>query len=748
MKSNIYAHSFIIILASILTVVWFLYRQQLQQYEYFTSSPTDCVIYYTKNKKACDAGYYLLSDTEFNVYYKDSRKRREFELDSVKRERDGTIGRICKLKYNGWTVDPSIQPTDNSADRAVINARGNVNTWMMCRKNILPKVTTANQIYSASETQAEYEKYQNLFGRYRNVSIEKSPFTPTTTNIGKPLSQASPEFIHMYFTSSTIKDVDSVCRNATVDYAPNLLKLNPQYGIELGIILQKNTYYINKINLIKTLSQEDFSHFVYEDTWQNPNIDRVIELFYRFSTNINNKTITYTAQNIQMDIYKLLLDECNKLVNLNNTAIKISRVINFGALFNLGKYDIVTSYPFNKRLNYDNEYKTIYNLSLITSYNETTIQQLTYALEEYIQNLETRYTTKYNTVVNTNNFMAQYGYCYETFEVPSTMQSMVEAAAKTDTIFRNDTITQNIFNNERNKKEYRLIHNYYGLYFTAVNNQFTFVKTHLSIPSDLIAGTLYNFQLHIYGHDINYKPANFYIEILYNNTIVSSHYYCNTIDICKAEKNALLEQYAREKGTSSLEYINLLKSIKANECFKNNCTINSPFILQFPVTLNTDINLNRLEIRVYSNYPSSNKTKQLTAYLYYNLNNRWNIYPRYKYHYNIDDYHPTYEYIFNDKKKFYYPAKDRIQENNDIINAVNIGVTRFKAQLREKINSVYTDAFNLLSINKNNVDDFVSRFLSGNERIYMFFSSAKTYTPIATDNSNAIEDFNKYITTK
>lgn len=758
MKSNIYVYCFILILIATLAVVWFLYRQQLQQFEYFTSSPNDCVIYYTNNKKACDDGYYLMSDSEFNVYFNNSKTRRDYNLDAVKKERDGTIGRICKLKYNGWNVDPSMQPIENPADKAVINARGNVNTWMMCRRNIKPKPdpTIPNQLYSVAETQKEYEKYQTLFGTYRNVSIEKTPFTPISTNIDKPLTQANPEYIHMYFTSSSTqnRDLNSVCNNPTVDYTPDLLQLNsPQYGIELGILNQKikdkENYFINKLNLIKTLSREDYSHFVYENAWQDPNIDKLIELFYRFSTNVNNKTITYTAQNIQMDIYKLLLDECNKLVNLNNKAVKIARVINFGSLFNLNKYDIITAYPYNIRLRNDTRYKSIYNLSYITSYNEATIQLLTDALEEYIQILETDYTNRYNIVVGiTNNFIAQNGYCYETYDVPSIMKTTVEAAAKTDTIFTNDTIKQEIFNNERSKKEYRSIYNYYGLYITALNNQFTFVKTHLSIPSGVVAGTPYNFQLHIYGHDINFKPAHFYVEALYNDTIVGSYYYCNAIDTCNAEKDALLQQYAREKGTSSLEYINLLKSIKANECFKNNCTINSPFILQFPLTLNTDINLNRLEIRVYSNYPANNKTKQLTISLYYNFNNRWLIYPRYKYHYNIEDYHPTYQAIFEDKKNYYYPAKDRIQQNNDLITAFNNGTASFKNELKQKISNIYVDAFNLLNINKNNTSEFVSRYLSGNERIYMFFSSPKTYIPIATDNRSAIDDFNKYITVK
>jgi hypothetical protein len=747
MKTNIFMYCFILILLATLAVVWFLYRHELQQFEYFTSSPNDCVIYYTLNKKACDAGYYLMSDQEFNIKLKDSKLKRDFNLENVKKERDGTIGRVCKLKYNGWAIDPNIQPTDNSADNAVINARGNVNTWMMCRRNILPKPTVAGQLYSAEETQKEFEKYQNLFGSYQNVSIEKTPYTPTVTNVGKPLTQAAPEYIHMYFTNSIITDTNSVCANPTVDYKPNIISIAPQYGLELRIINQNSRYYINKINLIKILSQEDNSHFVYEDSWNTPNIDKIVELFYRPNTNTTTKTIFYTAQNIQMNIYKLLLDECNKLVNLSKNPAIITRVINSGTLFKLPRQDITTTYPFGIRLKYDVRDKTMYNLSYILNYNETNLQTLTERLEQYIQLLETDYTTRLNNVVgNINDFIKQYGYCYETYTVPPTLKNNVDNAAKTNSIFTDNIIKDNILENDSNKLVYSAIHDANGFIFNAKNNEFTIIKTHLIRPKNIVAGT-YNFQLHIRGHDLKIKPANFYVEVLYNEAIVNNYYYCASIDSCKTEKNNLLEEYRTTLGTSSLQYINLKKSINANECYKTNCTIASLFKLEFPLTLNTDINSNRLEIRIYSNYPPRSTTI-LTGRLYYTINNKLNIYPKNSYCYNVEDYTPIYRTIFYDKQSYYYPAKKRIQDNNDIIIAVNNGLSAFKSQLRENISNISIDAFNLLNISRNNVNDFISRYLSGNERIYMFFTTPKTYTPIATDNRIAIEDFNKYLTTK
>lgn len=731
-----------------LAVVWFLYRQQLQQFEYFTSSPNDCVMYYTTNKAACDAGYYLMSEPEFNVRLKNATLKRNFNLDAVKKERDSTVGRICKLNYNGWSINSSVQPIDNPANPAVLNARGNVNTWMMCRRNITPKPTSPGQLYNSEETQREYEKYQNLFGTYQNVSVEKNPFKPIESNIGKPLSQATPEYIHMYFTSASVKDVNSACVNPTVDYIPNLPSIDPQYGIELSIINQRNVYYINKINLIKTLSREDKSHFVYEDRWQTPSIDKIVELFYIPSINTRTKTLSYVAQNLQMNVYKLLLDECNKLVNLSTKPTITTRTINSGVLFKLPKYDIITKYPFGVRLTYDGRDKDVYNVSYILNYNETTLNNLTNKLEQYIQTLESDYTNRFNTVANINDFSKQKGFVYESYMVPEQIQTIVNEASKTNTIFTDDRIQEGIFNDERSKLVYTApIPTAAGFWFDANNNQFTNIKTHLSLPTRVVTGT-YNFKLDIQRHDLTIKPAKFYVEVLYNEAIVNSYYYCADIDTCKSSKDALLQQYAREKGTSSFEYIALKKSIDNKECDKNNCTITSPFNLTFSLPLNTDINMNRLEIRIYINYPSNNKTKQLTTRLYYNINNRWVIYPTNFCHYNIEDYHPVYQSIFYDKKKFYYPAKMRIQENNTLITNINDGLSNFKSQLRENINNVSIDAFNLLSINKNNIDEFVTKYLSGNERLYMFFTTPKVYTPIAIDNRDAIEDFNKYLITK
>jgi len=727
--------------------VWFLYRQQIQQYEQFVSSPSDCVIYYTKNKKACDAGFYLLPKTEFNIYLRNSKLKSDFDLDTVNKEREGNVGRVCKLDYKGWTIDPNIQPTDNVADTAVINARGNVNTWMMCRKNILPKSTSPGQLYNQTNVQKEYENHQNIFGNYQNVSIEKAPFTPIPTNIGKPLDQASPEYIHMYFTSSTIKDTNSVCKNPTVDNTSYIPLMAPQYGLELGISTQTNDFTINRINLIKTLSRGDNSHFVYENGWQNPNMDILVKLFYSIGVNVNTKTVSYNAQNIQMTLYKLILNECNKLINLSSLPNMGNNVntYNFGTLFKLPRYDIVTKYPFGSRLPQDERNKEIYEKTNITYYNPITIRNLNSLLERYIRTLESDYTRRLNSIRLINNFKKQYGFSYETYTVPSTLKTTVATTSKTSSIFTKTQIKRSIFQNDFYKRDYAAIHNSNGFIFNAKNNEFTIVKTHLILPNKVSAGT-YKFQLHIQGHNVNTRPAKFYVQALYNGKNVGSYYYCNQIDICKQKQNESKQKIAKKYGIKSARYKKIIKQINANTCYKNKklCKVVSPVKLEFPLKLSTNINLNKLEIRIYSNYPRN--VPNLRVGLYCKIKNKWNIYPKNTYSYNVRDYHPTSAAVFYDKKKYYYPAKARIAQNNILVRTVNAATTSFKQQLKNNIMNTYINAFNWFGVNNRNTDDFRFRYLSGNDKVYMLFTTPKTYTQTTIDN-RAIEDFNKYVLT-
>jgi len=478
-----------------------------------------------------------------------------------------------------------------------------------------------------------------------------------------------------------------------------------------------------------------------------------------------------------MNIYKLNLDICNKLISIPLIPKPVSKTITGRLLLNLPTYIISSEYPFNIGLSKDSRYANIEKLTILSAYDIVKINEITTHLISYLTFLEQEYRNRYNVINTTNNFAKQPGLCYEGYLIPSKIKANVvnimEASTEAKSIFDNTYIKQNITEDERNKYKRYTVINDRPLSFIAYKNIITIIKTHLSVtiptpvpkpapvPTTTPVPALttvtipdvgnYDFNIVIFGYNAREKPAGFVIEVLFNDVQVLYRPFCTDINVCKTDLDKKLQEYERTLGTASLEYISTKKMITDNHCVNTLCTIPpKQLILPFniPLILNKDISNNSLEIRIINNMKTD-----LNIYLTYKKKSEsitvpFKNFPSYKgdnFYYNRNDYNDEYINILTDKMTYYYPAIYRKKANEKLIADNTVATTNIKQQLITNIAAINVDALAVLGINSKNYKEITS-YISGNSRIYMFFKSPASYVAQPIDNTDAINDFNKYIT--
>lgn len=712
------------------------------------SSDKDCVIYYTSNKPACDAGFYLMGNERFNLFYNDANYKKQYDLEKVKQERDGSVGRICKLKYNGWEIDPTKQPIDVIADEKVLDARGNPITWKLCRKNILP-LNNINSTYNVGEILDIYDNYKNTFAAYNNVFISDE-FSYNRDNVGKKISESTPEYLEMVFRNHNIKDINSICNNKYVDYNANVSALNNQYGIELNVIKAgSNKFYINKHQIVKVGTYNGNTVFSYV----NDDVANTIKLFYSLLFNKETNSVSYkNKDDLNMSLYKFYLDECNNLVNIDNvlTPVIKSKLYDFKKINGEFMISKIIDFPFNNGLQPDVRYNStrydkdeyIENISNITTYNKKyRFITLKKDLENYMNFLKTNYDNDISIIVNSDNdFNKQTGLILESYSIKTEYLSKVSEIVRdgTDNIFK-------LISSEEvlSKLDVNLINSSRNINYTSDNNKFTMLKTNLNFTKD----NIYKFKLSITGFNTVVKPARLYVQIRYNNNVVGSYYYCKDIEKCINNKRNNLLIAGQTYGTASSQYSILQQKLEQDIklCEDTNCSVDNEIIINTSgLYIDKDVNNNRFEVYIYSNYPENSDVNTLNIKLNYISTNVENIDIINKYSYDNINYNEAKNNIDKEYNLFYRPTKLLYDKTLKVISDMN--------ELDETIKSAisnfntYEDAYTFLGLQNMDEITFISDYVSANDKLYLFFNTPIYHNTILS--ANDIKNFNENVISK
>lgn len=650
-------------------------------------------------------------------------------LLNIQTERN-RINNQCKQEFPGWKEIAS-HPVKKPSE---IIRRGNLRDWGFCYRDLFDR--NSKELYNPDLVASKFEELRTGFGKHSLVEPDNE-YIASSNNNGKTYNLASPEFIRIYFKDFSPSPA-ATCENPAVDYKPKYPSLSPQYGFEFGIRSPSiNNYILSSLSIIRTGSPINGYSFMYEGGYNRPDSLTFINLLFDYKIE-GNRIIAQPkpsiAVNTEYMAYRMYFDICNKL-----TYIGTPERVTYSLSSKVG------SIPIQQRILYQGDYPfnivEKYTRININTYDLNKINEQTQKLQEKIQTNLTyiqQEQSKVNLTVddNPNN---QQGFLRTVYKIPN------------NTNIKNQQEMTELENTIDRTKVLPLDFDRYNAWEFPIRPYNPMNHSTLQVYSGYLRiKTLgeYKFRFLLYdiyrGTNITDAPVplKYSIDMIVNNQVVSSLYYCTKYDECiqtRSSRDCDVNKLCKPTVPSWYEHDKDRQSLRQE----------GHHIIG---TLNITENINSIKIRVVTNQTINSTNEYPMCRLMYKRvsdpeDSRFKIihYPHANHWKRYDDDIVFYKnsQFSTELKNIFYKEKEniemqlRIDQNNQMIQTVQ---TNTQPVVTSILNNLINQDASWLNVTN------IQKYLSENNRLYVFFKTPR-YINLLPENEELqkIQEFNQTI---
>lgn len=638
----------------------------------------------------------------------------------------------CKQEFPEWKEIAS-HPVKKPSE--LIN-RGNLRDWGFCYRELFDR--NSGNTYNQDLVASKFEELRASFGKHSLVEPDDE-YVALPDNIGKTYNRATPEFIRIYFKNLS-PSPSATCENPAVDYKPSYPSLTPQYGFEFGIRSPStNNYILNSLSIIRTGSPVNGYSFMYEGRYNQPDPSAFLNLLFDYKLE-GNRIIAQpkadVAANNEFMIYRMFFDICNKLTYIGTPdKVTYSFSSKIGAMPLQQRVLYQGNYPFNQVEKYSGININAYDVNII---NEQT-QKLLQKIQVNLSSIQQEQTNA--NLLSADNPDSQEGFVKHVYRIPN------------DTKIKNreemDRLETTYEMMKASKIEYRwskmlepdVVWSYHPdlrikPYGTVNYSTLQVFSGYLRIKT--LGQYMFRFLLFDtstwQGIENAPVPLQYSIDMLVNDQVVSSLYYCSKYDECLAVRSSrdcnpnvlcrptVPSWYEHDQDRNQSHHIIGTLNITQN--------INS---IKVRIVTNQNVNENPICRLMYKRVSDPQRRFRLMRYYWANY---WQRYDDDIIFYKKSEFSPELQTIFN-KEKENIEMQLRIDQNNALIQTVQ---TNSQPVVTSILNNLLNQNASWLNVTN------IQKYLSENNRLYVFFKTPR-YASILSDTQEKqkIQEFNQSI---
>lgn len=648
------------------------------------------------------------------MYHPIANYRRLLNLQTERQR----LGGQCSQEFAGWTEftnHPVKKPSE------IVN-RGNLQDWAFCYRSLFDRNSSAN--YNVTEVASRFEQLRVMFGK-RNLVETDQTYVSVPSNQNLLYKQASPEYIRLFFKNFT-PDPPATCDNPAVDYRPRTPALSPQYGFEFGIRSPSlNQYILSSVSIIQTGSSINGYPMMYTGDYNRPDPNIFIQLLCNYKVEGSRVILVPKVDNTNnnsMKAYKFNLDLCQKLYFLSSESgpITLSFSSKINTLTNIQRSVFEGSYPFN--------IEEPYTKITIPNYNKNTINGQTNRLNTMVQERLTQIAdlqSKMN-INKPDDPDKQEGFIRTVYKLPSNqkIKSTTEMNLLETSMVQRNRLEMGLF-----KFLYPdTIWNYHPDIPIRYNNTrqnyatFQVYDGYLRIrkPGEYLFRILLFDSVTFGGIENAPVPLQYSIDILINDQVVTSLYYCSKYDECiqvqssrNCNRDALCRfipswyQHSQNRNQSH----HVIGKINITELFNK---------IKIRIVTNANLNESPYCRLTYKRVSDTGYYFRMMRYYWANI---WQRYDDDIIFYKNADYSEEIRMI-SQKQKEIMDIQDRINLNNRLIETVE---RNNQGAVNSIVNALINqDASWLNALN-------IQKYLSQNNRLYVFFQTPRNAPILPTE---------------